>query len=241
MPKVKKAQKTTSASATNKTKKSRPTRRKVTTEKKEITPEITTPVMPQNNQRIKVISALIGLLVIVGLLLLLKNWLIVATVNGQPITRFEFNQALEAQAGKQVLTTMVTEKLIFQEAEKKGVTVSQQEVDTAMKQVTDSLAKQGQTLDQALALQGMTKNEFVERIKIQKLVEKMFAKNITVSDKEIDDYLDQNKDALPQDQKPEDLRASVKKQLEQQKLSAKFQSWLQTIQKNAKVTYAIKF
>ena len=49
-------------------------------------------------------------------------------------------------------------------------------------------------------------DEFKEQIRVQKLVEKLIGKDIKVTDKEIDDYIEKNKDSIPQDAKPEEVR-----------------------------------
>jgi len=69
---------------------------------------------------------LIGLLVVVLVVaaFLLKGLFIAALVNGQPISRFTVISELEKQSGKQALTSLVNQTLIFQEAKKKNITVS---------------------------------------------------------------------------------------------------------------------
>jgi parvulin-like peptidyl-prolyl isomerase len=180
--------------------------------------------------------------VIIALLALaffFRSLFIVAIVNGQPITRLAYINELEQTAGKQAMNSLVTKTLILQEAKKNNVTVSQKEVDDQIKTIQDNLAKQGQQLDSVLALQGMTQASLREQIYLQKLVEKMVGKNITVSDKEIADYIDKNKDSLPQNTSEADLKKQVHDQLYQQKLNDKVQTWIQGLQQKAKVSYLI--
>lgn len=185
------------------------------------------------------IPLIIILLAIV--LFLLRSWFVVAIVNGQPITRYSFNQQLESKDGKDVLNSMITQTLIFQEASKQHVSVSDAEVNSSLKNISDQLSKQGQTLDEALALRGMTKSDFVAQVKIQKIVEKLLGKNIIVTDADIQDYMDKNKDSLPTDVDEATLKQQIKDQLTQQKLSEKAQVWLQDLQKKAKIQYFVNF
>lgn len=166
-----------------------------------------------------------------------KGQFITAMVNGQPITRAEYIKTLEAKDGKTVLDSLVIKTLVNQEAAKKGITISQKELDQNSKQIEDSLTKQGQNLDQLLAMRGMTRADFVGQLKTQKIIEKILGKDITVSDKEIQDYIDQNKDSLPQGLSDADLRQQVKQQVVQQKLSQKAQAWIQDLQQKAKISY----
>ena len=181
-------------------------------------------------------------LIILGILLyVFKGFFVAASVNGQPITRIELIRELEKKSGKQTLDSLVTKNLILQEMRKKNITVTDAEVNAEMKKIEDALSKQGRTLSDALSQQGLTQQDLKEQLKIQKMIEKLFVKDVAVTDKEIDTYIEQNKDSLPQGQDEKTLRASVLAQLKQQKLTAKFQTWLQEIQKNAKIQYFVTF
>lgn len=187
------------------------------------------------------ILILLGIVIVAGVLYYFKGLFVVALVNGQPITRLAIVQELEKRGGKQMLSSLITQALIEQEAQKRNVTVSQKEVDEAVKKVEDSLKKQGQSLDQALAFQGLTKNDFINQTKLQKLVEKLLAKDIKITDKEVNDYIEKNKNNIPEGMKPEEATASARQQLQQQKLGAKAQSWIQDLQKKAKINYFVNF
>lgn len=190
-------------------------------------------------QRSHIITFLV-ILAIIGLLYAFRSQFVVATVNGQPITRMEYNKQLEQQSGKQVMNSLVTKTLIEQEASKEHVTVSDKEITDEINKVKSDLQKQGQSLDQALALRGLTMNDLKEQIRIQKLIEKMLGKDIQVSDKEVDDYIQKNQ--ISQDNTtgtPPLSRDAVKQQLQQQKLNAKFTPWLQKLQEKAKINYFV--
>lgn len=177
------------------------------------------------------------IIVLLILAYIFKGQFITAMVNGQPIFRAQYVSALEAKDGKTVLDSLVVQTLINQEAAKKHVSVSQSELNTDTKQIEDNLTKQGQNLNQLLAAQGMTRTDFEDQLKTQKLIEKLIGNNITVSDKEIQDYMNQNKDSLPQGVSDADLKNQVKQQLYQQKLSDKAQAWIQDLQQQAKISY----
>jgi len=181
------------------------------------------------------------LILVGGILFYFKGLFIVATINGQPVSRIALIQELEKRNGKQMLSSLITQILINQEAQKQNISVSQKEIDEQVKKVEDSLKKQGQTLDTALSFQGLTKEDFIAQIKLQKLVEKMLAKDIKVTDKEVSDYIEKNKDSIPKDLKAEEVTASARQQLQQQKLSSKAQSWIQGLQSKAKINYFVNY
>jgi len=176
-----------------------------------------------------------------GILFYFKGLFIVATVNGQPVTRIALIQELEKRNGKQMLSSLITQILIQQEAQKQDISVIQKEIDGEVKKVEDSLKKQGQSLDSALVIQGLTRNDFITQIKLQKLVEKLLAKDIKVTDKELSEYIEKNKDSIPTNLKPEEVTASARQQLQQQKLSSKAQPWIQGLQSKAKINYFVNY
>lgn len=184
-------------------------------------------------------SLLLALVVIAlaGLVYYFKGLFIVATVNGQPISRLALVRELEKQGGKQTLDGLITKTLVLQEAKKQGITVSGDEVGEEIKKIEENLTQQGQDLDKLLSTQGMTRNDLTQQIKLQKLVEKMAKKDISVSDQEVNDYLEKNKDTLPKGVDAEQIKVNIKQQLEQQKLNEKAQSLIQSLREKAKINY----
>jgi len=188
-------------------------------------------------------NVIIALVVIsiVAIILSLKNQLIVATVNGESINRLALINQLEKQAGKKVLEGLVTNTLILQEAKSKNVTVSNDEINSEIKNIDDDLKKSGQSLDQALTLQGLTIDVVKEQVKTSLIVRKLLVGKISASDKDISDYIDQNKESIPKDANLEDTKKQVRQQLEQQKLQEKYQELIKSLQDKAKINYLIKF
>lgn len=172
-------------------------------------------------QRVKTRSFIVGALAVLGLLLaiLFRGQFIVATVNGEPISRFTLINELEKEAGARVMESLVTKKLILQEAKKKNVNVSNGEIDEEVKRVEKTLKDQGQDLDAALSQQGMTRDQFKEQVVVQLTLKKLVADKAKVTDKEVNEYLEKNKDNLPKEMGEKELKEAVKGQLEQQKFS----------------------
>lgn len=181
-------------------------------------------------------------IILLGLgLYFFKSLFIAATVNGQPISRLQVVQELEKQSGQQTLESLVTKNLILQEMEKNNITVNEEEISAEIKKIEDALKQQGRTLSDALAQQGLSRPELEEQLRIQKMIEKLFSKDAVVSDAEVNAYIEENKDALPTDQEESALKATIKEQLKQQKLTTKFQTWLEGLQKKAKIDYYVNY
>ncbi|MDQ5901122.1 MAG: hypothetical protein QG600_700 [Patescibacteria group bacterium] len=221
-----------------------------TTTRKKVTPvEISEPVVEKKSastkrslpsirvRRSHIIVALLGLALIAGLYLL-RNYFIVATVNGQPITRIEYYEELERLSGKQALNSIVTKNLILQEAKKQNVSVTNEEIDNEISTISKNLEAQGQKLDAVLTLQGLTMESLREQVSLQKLIEKMVGKDIKVTDKEVADYIAANQESLPEGTDEAQMKKDVSEQLRQQKLNDKVQEWLQKLQQEATVNYS---
>jgi len=170
-----------------------------------------------------------------------RGQFIAATVNGKPVWRFTLLKELEKQAGKQTLDSLITRTLILQEANKQKVTVGVDELNQEIKKIEENLSGQGQDLDYLLSAQGMTRDQLKEQIRIQKLVEKMAGQNIEVADEEVDKYLEQNKSLITKDSNVEEVKAGIREQLRQQKLTEQVQSWLKSLRDGASINYLLSF
>lgn len=199
------------------------------------------PPIAQTLKKPQVALPIIALIILALLAYIFRSWFVVATVNGQPITRTALDSQLEQQYGKQELDALVAQTLILQEANKQHVTVSQQEVNDSEKQISDTLAKQGQSLDAVLAARGMSKQQLDDQIRLQKTVEKLVGKNVTISDQEVQDYISKNQDSLPTGLSDAELKQQVKQQLMTQKINDKAQTLVQDLEKKAKVSYLANF
>lgn len=189
----------------------------------------------------KKILLVLGVIILLGLLFYFRSLLAVAIVNGEPITRFEVVKELEHRYGRSIAENLITEKLILQEAKKQNIQVTQKEVDEETAKLEKRFKDQGQDFDQLLSTQGITKDDLSKQLRVQKLIEKIIEKEITVSDKEIEDYVKSNKDTLFKDKKPEEATAEAKETLKQQKLNEKFNSWIEELKAKAKIDYFLRY
>lgn len=185
-------------------------------------------------------TSLIIVLVVLGVVLalyLLRDQYLVAIVNNRPITRLAVLEELEKvkrQDVSDVVNTMIDKQLIFAEAKKRNITVSDDEVNKEINKIEANLKQYGQTLDSQLSAYGLTLEGLKENIRLQKYVEKMIG-TVNVTDKEVQDYLQKNKDMLPQDQDEAKVKESVKQQLQSQKMEQKYQELITKLRKEADI------
>lgn len=165
-----------------------------------------------------------------------RSEFVVATVNGQPITRWTLVKTLEEKNGKATLQSIVTEELISQEAAKRNIDISPTDVNAEISKIEKSLSAQGQNIDLVLSQQGMSREDLDKQIKLQLMLKKMVgAVKVTAAD--VDKYIEDNKEAIPDDADLTTIKAQVKEQLEQQKISEKIQEFISNLQKKAKINY----
>lgn len=115
----------------------------------------------------------------------------IAIVNGERITRKEFLDKMESQAGMQILQEMINAKLVAQEAAKAGIEVTTERVDEEMVKIKENL---GDQYDYMLSMYGMTEDSLRKTLEQNLLAYEISTKDIVVTDEQIaTDYTD-NKD-----------------------------------------------
>lgn len=210
--------------------------RKIRTVKKNVVVEKPAAKLPK-----KILLKGLVVLIVISVIYFSFKLLVAASVNGQLIGRMTVVKELEKQNGKATLDTVILKTLINQEAKKRNVTVSQKEIDAEIQKIETNVASQGSTLDQLLAQQGMKKDELAGEIKIQLLVTKMVGDTVSVSDKEIDDYITSQAQQLAANPDQQLTRDQVKSTIKQQKLQQKIQAFVSDLKAKAKIKYFISY
>ena len=187
------------------------------------------------------------LLVILLLLLIAfftKGLFFAAMVNGKPVSRIGIIKDLEKRGGKQTLDSLISKELILQEASRKKIIVKKEEVDKKIKDIEKSTSKQGQKLDQLLAVQGMTKEDLGNQMEVQLILEKLLADKIKVSEKEIEAFIEKNTptESLSTSQPINPpTKNEARDQLRQQKLQKEAQTLVEQLKKDAKISYFVNY
>lgn len=189
--------------------------------------------------RLIIISVSAAIIILLASLQFSRGLLVVATVNGSPISRWAVIGNLEKQAGKQVLDSLITEKLI--ESKLGQISVSKEEIDSEIKKIEQQVASQGATMDVVLKQQGMTMEQLQEQITMRKKLEKLLTDKAQISDEEVNTYIKDNKVTPKNGEKPEEFKAQVKAQLQQQKFDQLAQQWIGDLKNSAKIKYYVNY
>ncbi|AWB45790.1 peptidylprolyl isomerase [Paenibacillus sp. CAA11] len=120
---------------------------------------------------------------------------VVATVNGEDITKDKLYDKLVEAGGTQTLSGMIDEELVRQEMEKEKLQIT----DADIKKEKDFYLKQfgsDEALSQVLAQYGMSEEDFNEQLKKEAQIRKLLEPKVTVTDDEIKQYFEANKEAM---------------------------------------------
>lgn len=118
---------------------------------------------------------------------------VVATVNGESISKSELYDLLVKKSGQQALDSLITQKIIELEAEKKKIKVSDSDVEKEMENLYENYGGK-EAFTQNIEMSGYSlddvKKEMLLNIKLKKLLEP----RIKITEEEIKDYFEKNKD-----------------------------------------------
>ena len=186
-------------------------------------------------------AIIIAIVIIIGVLAYIyKGVFIAATVDGSPIMRLTIIQKLEKTSGKNLLDSLINEKLIQNEARTKNIIVSDDEVNSQIKTIESQIATQGGTLDAALAEAGMSMDDLKKQIMAQKEIEKLLADKINVTDEEVAQYIKDNKVSIPQGQEAT-IVDQIKSEMRNQKISTEAQTLITNLKSKAKIQRFVNY
>ena len=87
----------------------------------------------------------------------------------------------------------------------------------------------------------MTQKDLEEQIKLRLLLEKLLAGKTSVSNKEVDKYIADNRESYPEEMTEKELKTAAREQLENQKLSTAAQDLLAKLKEEASIKYFINY
>lgn len=123
----------------------------------------------------------------------------VAKINGEKITQSELNKELVSQYGTDVLSTLITNKVIELEAVKKKITVSDKEIQAELDDLQNSYGGK-EAFEAALESNAMTLQDAKDNIKTYLTTTKLIEPTIDITEKELKTYFKENKDTFSQEE-----------------------------------------
>jgi len=188
---------------------------------------------PDQLKKNKLIYLAVAIVIIALIVSYKKGLLIAATVNGSPITNLEVLMRENEQFHQTTVEKLVEEKLILGEAKKKGVTVSEKDIDAKIADIEKQVGG-ASALDSLLTQQGQTRTGIRGQIKISLSLEKMYINEASVSAEEVTQFIEQNKEQM-QSSEPAEMTKEATDYLKSQKLNQIFSTKFAEIKKAASI------
>lgn len=150
-----------------------------------------------------------------------KNGEVVATVDGEDITKEELYDALISVTGPEALDALIDEKIVDLEIKKEKITVSDDEIDQEIDNFKEEAGGE-EAFNAALENNDISEDDFkkdvVQYLSIRKLMEPL----VEVTDEEVEGYFEENKETFDEQEQvdarhilveDEDLANDLYKQL----------------------------
>lgn len=144
---------------------------------------------------VAIILVLAVLVTIVSLRYIKPHSEIVATVNGENITKDELYQAMLADGGKQVLERIITNRLIMAEGARLGIEVTDEEIaDEIDNMINNNFYGMTDYFYQTLEQYGLTEEALKEDLKTEIVLRKIVLEQINISDEQAREYFSTNQE-----------------------------------------------
>ena len=128
----------------------------------------------------------------------------IASVNGDKITSDDLYEIMAAQYGSSIVDTLITNKVIEQEAEKQGVKISSDAIEEELDTFIESYGGE-ESFNAALEQSGISLDNFKYDIEIYLMTKELMSPDIKVTEEDMETYFEENKAEFAQ---AEEVQAS---------------------------------
>lgn len=149
-----------------------------------------------------------------------NNSEIVAKVEGVNITKDELYDIMVGQYGNQALNSLIGEKMMELEVEKQGIKISEEEIDAELSALQEQYGGE-ELFNQALSQQGYSVEEMKDSIDMNLKMKKILEPDLKVTDEEIAEFFEANKDFLNQEEQVKARHILVETQEEADEIKEK--------------------
>ena len=154
--------------------------------------------LKDKNSKTIIIAVILVLIVLAGAIYFnnkTKENDVVASIDNEVITKNDLYEAMVAENGKPVLDMLIANKIIDLELKKENITISKEDIDKEM----DLIAEHYGGLDnfeQMLTIYGQSIDSVKQNIEKNLQVKKLLEPQIIITDEEIKDYFEENKESF---------------------------------------------
>ncbi|NLW59234.1 MAG: foldase [Firmicutes bacterium] len=145
---------------------------------------------------------------------------VVATVNGEKITKDELYQLLLEQAGQQGLNLLIAQKIIDLEAKKQKITISEAEIEQALAEYYDYYGGE-ENFTQLMAMSGTSLAQVKANLTSTLKIKKLLSPRIEVTEEEMKAFFEENKEDFAQEEQVKARHILVATEKEAQEIKDK--------------------
>ena len=124
---------------------------------------------------------------------------IVASVEGETITKDDLYNLLVEQNGAEALNSLIVNKVIENEAKKEDIKISDKELDEELTNYIETLGGE-ELFNASLEQSGMKIDSIKENIKQYLTIKKLVEPRIEVTDEEVETFFEENKDEFNEEE-----------------------------------------
>lgn len=117
---------------------------------------------------------------------------VVASVNGEKITKNELYEEMLKQNGQQALDSLITQKVIELEAKKQNIVVNDQDTQKELDKYYQSYGSE-EAFNQALEMNGYSPDDVKKELALNIKVNKLLEPRISITEEDLKNYYEENK------------------------------------------------
>lgn len=179
--------------------------------------------------------------VVVAIFLVLVVWWqwqrsYIAVVGGQFIPVSYMDDQLRANYGNNGVDSVIQQQLILQEGQRQHINITDKQISDQLSKIKTSSGGEA-SYQQQLKQLGISEDLLKQQVRVQLIREQLLKDKIQVSQKEIDDYYNQNKSTIDPDGKTGEkaLTAQIQETLKQQKLDSATPDYVDSLRQRTSV------
>lgn len=159
--------------------------------------------MKGNNMK-RIIALIIAIVLIASTIISVTLYMnrdnsntVVATVNGEKITKEDLYNFLVKTNGEQALNVLIIEKIVRLEAEKENIEVTKDDIQAEMDKMIEEFGGE-EAFNNALTFYGVTRADMEYDIEMNLYLERLLEPVIEITEDEMKNYFEENKDSFAQ-------------------------------------------
>jgi len=130
---------------------------------------------------------------------------VVATVNGEKITKNTLYNNMVKTSGTNALNSLINEKLVSQKLKEAGLTITDEDVQAELDRIIKDFGSEEEFAMMLESYYGIPLDVYKQEIRVQAMLRKLLEPQTNVTDEEISQYYEENKDQFVEG---EQVRAS---------------------------------